>query len=380
MRRAPARSRVLSKLLTLVLAAALLAAPSARALTIWGYSEGLALAQEGGLYGYADPSGRIVIPVQYDTALSFSLGLTKVGKDGRLGVIRQDGRYLIPMEYGTLDPIDAGLYIAQKGNRWGIVSILPFPDGKGGQTQLLYPLEYDAIRLTRSGGADVLAFEKDGVRTTVPLFQLPQIMLERQVPSARFPLSRGRLPDFSVGGPRDWFVVWVVVAYNVGILAGVGGGRFAPNQTLTVAEALQLAAQLESRYTGDSFHTRSRTAGGAWYTPAVDYCIASGIIRAGEFSSYTRVITRAEMARIFAATSLARDMPAVNSLSQVKAAVPDVQPGDYAADAIFGLYAKGVLTGTGRGLTFRPSGSFTRAEAAAIVSRMARTEQRVVLF
>ena len=373
------RSACLRGVLVLALAAALLSGPPAQALTIWGYSEGLALAQQGELYGYADPSGRIVIPVQYDTALSFSLGMTKVGRDGRLGVIRQDGRYLIEMEYGTLDPIDAGLYIAQKGTRWGIVSILPFPDGKGGKTNLLYPLEYDSIQLTRSGGADVLAFMKDGVRTTVPLFQLSQMMLERQVPSARFPLSRGWLPDFSDVSPRDWYDVWVDLASNLGIMEGVGGNRFAPGKALTVAEALQLAAQLESRYTGDSFHTAVHS-GGAWYTPAVDYCIASGIIRSGEFSSYTRVITRAEMARIFAATSLAREMPAVNSLARVKASVPDVKAGDYAADAIFGLYAKGVLTGTGSSLTFRPSGSFTRAEAAAIVARMARAEQRVDLF
>ena len=374
------RSACLRGVLVLALAAALLSGPPAQALTIWGYSEGLALAQQGELYGYADPSGRIVIPVQYDTALSFSLGMTKVGRDGRLGVIRQDGRYLIEMEYGTLDPIDAGLYIAQKGTRWGIVSILPFPDGKGGKTNLLYPLEYDSIRLTQSGGTDVLVFEQDGRRTTLPLFRLPGLMLEKQVPSAHFPLVRGRLPDFSDVGPRDWYDVWVDLAYNLELMEGVGSGRFAPKQVLTVAEALQLAAQLESRYTGDSFHTHSAASGGAWYTPAVDYCIASGIIRAGEFSSYTRAVTRAEVARIFAATSLARDMPLINSLSQVKASVPDVKSGDYAAAAIYSLYAKGVLTGTGSSLTFRPTGSFTRAEAAAIVSRMARTEQRVTLF
>ena len=364
----------------LLLSVLLLTGVPASARTIWGYSEGLALAQEGSLYGYANTAGQIVIPIQYDTALSFSLGMAKVGKEGRLGVIRQDGRYLIEMEYGTLDHIDAGLYIAQKGNKWGLVSILPFPDGKGGQTNLLYPLEYDSIRLTQSGGTDVLVFEQDGRRTTLPLFRLPGLMLEKQVPSAHFPLVRGRLPDFSDVGPRDWYDVWVDLAYNLELMEGVGSGRFAPKQVLTVAEALQLAAQLESRYTGDSFHTHSAASGGAWYTPAVDYCIASGIIRAGEFSSYTRAVTRAEVARIFAATSLARDMPLINSLSQVKASVPDVKSGDYAAAAIYSLYAKGVLTGTGSSLTFRPTGSFTRAEAAAIVSRMARTEQRVTLF
>lgn len=374
------KSVCLKRFFCLLVTAALLAGAPASARTIWGYSEGLALAQEGNLYGYADTAGNVVIPVQYDTALSFSLGMAKVGKEGRLGVIQQDGRYLIEMEYGTLDHIDAGVYIAQKGNKWGVVSILPFPDGKGGRTNLLYPLEYDNIQITRSGGTDVLAFEKDGSRTTLPLFRLPGLMLEKQVPSARFPLVRGRLPDFSDVSPRDWYDLWADLAYNLGLMEGVGGSRFAPRQVLTVAEALQLAAQMESRYTGDSFHTHSGSSGGAWYTPAVDYCIASGIIRSGEFSSYTRAVTRAEVARIFAATSLAREMPAINSLAQVKAAVPDVKAGDYAADAIYSLYTKGVLTGTSSNLAFQPAGSFTRAEAAAIVSRMARAEQRITLF
>lgn len=370
------------RLATLVLSLCLLwtCAPAASARIIWGYNEGMALAQEGDLYGYANAAGQVVIPIQYDTALTFSLGLAKVGRDGRLGLIRQDGSYLIEMEYGTLDHIDAGLYIAQKGTRWGVVSMLPFPDGSGGKTNLLYPMEYDAIQLTQSGGIDVLLFSKNGVKTTVPLFELPSILLQRQVPSARFPLARGRVADFSDVSPREWSDLWVDLAYNLGLMEGVGGGRFAPNRTLTVAEALKLAAELESRYTGDDFHQRKPSAGGTWYTPAVDYCIAGGIIRSGEFTDYTRTVTRAEMARIFSSTSLARGIPAINSLSRVKSAVPDVKPADYAADAIYALYAKGVLTGTGSALAFRPGGSLTRAEAAAIVSRMARAEQRVTLF
>ena len=86
------------------------------------------------------------------------------------------------------------------------------------------------------------------------------------------------------------------------------------------------------------------------------------------------------MARIFAATSLARSLPERNSLSRVRASVPDVGPGDYAAEVMDSLYAKGILTGTGGDLTFNPGGSLTRAQAAAMVSRMARAEQRVSLW
>ena len=64
----------------------------------------------------------------------------------------------------------------------------------------------------------------------------------------------------------------------------------------------------------------------------------------------------------------------------IRAAVPDVGMGTPCAEEIYSLYAKGVLAGVDANLTFRPDGALTRAEAAAIVSRMARTEQRITLW
>ena len=116
--------------------------------------------------------------------------------------------------------------------------------------------------------------------------------------------------------------------------------------------------------------------------PAVDYCLASGMIQKGDFTErdYGRAVTRREAAELFAATSLAKAMPELNSLARVKASVPDIRSSDEGAEAIYSLYAKGILSGVDSRLTFQPEGTFTRAEAAAIVSRMARTEQRLLLW
>ena len=73
----------------------LAAAPGAGAYQIHGYSEGLAQAEENGKWGFAGGGGGIVIPLQYDSVVSFSLGMAAVNLDGKLGVIRTDGRYLI---------------------------------------------------------------------------------------------------------------------------------------------------------------------------------------------------------------------------------------------------------------------------------------------
>ena len=140
--------RALAGLLAAALCAGLFFLPASAApegATVWGYSEGLAQCELAGKWGYVDAGRNVVIPLQYDSIVSFQLGIAAVNLNGKLGVIRQDGRYLIQPEYDTLLPIDCGLYIAQKGGGWGVVSILPFPDGAGSTTNVLYELSYDQV-------------------------------------------------------------------------------------------------------------------------------------------------------------------------------------------------------------------------------------------
>lgn len=377
--RKPSIARGTARLVCLCLSLALLLPVASAAPIIYGYQEGLAQATENGRWGFANPAGEMVIPIQYQSVLNFTLGTALVRSEGKMGLIRQDGTYLLPPKYDTLENLGYGLYLAQVGDLWGVVSILPFSSKLGGETQELYPITYDSIRITQVAGLDVLMLTENGVDTVVSLSQLPTLMAKQGIPSAQFPLIKGRLPSYSDVGNRDWFAVWTNIAYNVNLMQGVGSSTFAPQQTLTVAEALKLAAFMESQAKGDSFHLQPIT-GSPWYRSSIVYCEASGLIASGEFEDYHRPITRAEMAHIFAATTLARTMPQRNAIDRVRSSVPDVSAGDYAAEAIYSLYAKGVLSGTDSGLTFRPDASLTRAEAAAIVSRMARTEQRITLW
>lgn len=350
--------------------------------TVWGYSEGLAQCELNGKWGYVNGNREVVIPIQYDSIVSFSLGIAAVNLNGKLGVIRQDGTYLIQPEYDTLMPIDCGLYIAQKGGSWGVVSILPFTDGSGTTTNVLYDLSYDSVKVEEQGGVQVLTLRgTDGNITRVPVFDLPGILIRKGVPSAQFPLTRNKLPKFSDVSQREWYALWVDIAYNVGLVSGVGDGRFNPNGTMSIAETLQLAATIESRYRDDSFHKSAQT-GPNWYTGAVNYCIASGIIRSGQFAQkdYTRPATRLEMAQIFAATSPVKEMPVLNNPVRVCSSVPDMLPTAEGADSVYSLYEKGLLSGVDGNLTFNPKGTMTRAEAAALASRIARAEQRITLW
>lgn len=371
------RYRLAAALLSLSLLAAL---PAARAYTVYGYSEGMAQVEENGKWGFAGSGGDIVIPTQYRSVVSFSLGVAAVNLEGRLGVIRPDGEYLIEPEYDTLMPAGYGLYMAQRGDDWGVVSILPYTNADGEETNEVYPITYASVELGTSGGVDALILtSKGGGRTVVPLFQIPGVLSDLGVEGSRFPLTRGRIPSFTDVAPRDWFALWVDIAYNTGIMSGTGGSTFEPGREVTVAEALQMAANMDSRHKGDTFHTTAHVST-PWYTDAVTYCLASGITAAGQFDDYTRQITRRELAQVFGATELARSLPQRNSPIRVMAAVRDVSAADPAAWAIYGLYTKGILTGVDESLSFRPDAAVTRAEAAALASRLARPEQRVDLF
>lgn len=189
MRRPGLRVQALALLLTAALTAAALAAPQ-----IWGYQEGLAKATEGGLWGFANVGGEIVIPIQYQSVMDFSLGVARVQKNNKLGLIRPDGAELIQPEYDTLEPIGYGLYRAQKGDEWGVVSMVAFSSRFGGETQELYPLTYDYVAVRKADGLDVLVLTSGGTETLVPLNTLPALLVERKVPSARFRWCRSACP------------------------------------------------------------------------------------------------------------------------------------------------------------------------------------------
>ena len=366
--------------LFLALVLALTLAAPARAYTVYGYSEGYAQAEEDGKWGFADGGGGVAIPLQYRSVVSFSLGMAAVNLDGRMGVIRPDGKYLIQPEYDSLLPLAYGLYIAQRGDRWGVVNILPHTDSDGRETNEIYPIVYASAEKGVSGGLDALFLTaEDGTRTVVPLFRLPGILSALNVPGTKFLLTRGKLPSFTDVKGKDWFSLWVDLAYNTGIMSGTGGNLFEPTRAVTVAEALQMAANMDSRYMGDDFHTTAHVSN-PWYTDAVNYCLASGIISGGQFEDYTRQITRRELAQVFAATELAKSLPQRNSLSRIMTQVGDVNASDPGATAIYSLYAKGILTGVDDRLSFHPDDAVTRAEAAALAARLARPEQRVDLF
>lgn len=161
-----------------------------------------------------------------------------------------------------------------------------------------------------------------------------------------------------------WYYGSVKTCYELGLMDGYTDKTFRPNGKITLAECIVIAARVHNIYRlGRGVFDQSGTP---WYDVPVKYAISSKIIKADDFPSYTANATRAQMAYIFSSPLPESELSAINTLSSV----PDVAPGAQYADSIYLLYRAGVLTGRGDEGYFDPEREITRAEAAAIISRI----------
>ncbi|MBO7554394.1 MAG: WG repeat-containing protein, partial [Neisseriaceae bacterium] len=101
-------------------------------------------------YGFADETGKIVIPMQYDKAWSFKNGLAKIEKNKRYGLIDKSGK-IISDEYDFIGNIDYGFAKIKQKDKYGLMD-------KNGK--IIIPCEYDDI-LTLTKEPDLIAVKKD---------------------------------------------------------------------------------------------------------------------------------------------------------------------------------------------------------------------------
>jgi len=77
----------------------------------------LSVRRERRLFGYADKSGRLVIPCRFESAGRFSEGLAAVKLQGKWGFIDYDGKMVISARYDEADDFDHGTALVLDGSR-----------------------------------------------------------------------------------------------------------------------------------------------------------------------------------------------------------------------------------------------------------------------
>lgn len=167
----------------------------------------------------------------------------------------------------------------------------------------------------------------------------------------------------------QWYYKDVMNANKLGLIDGKTPTLFKPDDNMTYAEAIKLAACMHQVY-----HQGAVTLapGNPWYQPFVDYARQNGI--PWSYANYNADITRKDYVHIFYAALPGSDYTQINSVGMAQ--ILDVGPSTFAANEILTFYNAGILAGYPDG-TFGPDKNIQRSEVAAILSRMMDHNARV---
>ena len=208
--------------------------------------------------------------------------------------------------------------------------------------------DYDLwVCFERSGGASQTVPSTPGSQTTAPA---------------------ETTASFTDVKSSDWFYGDVTDVQRYGIINGVGNGRFDPQGTLSLAQAITMAARTHAYLRGQTIENY----GSVWYQPYVDFAAQKGICSAGEFgTNYNAACSRLTMALLFARVVPSDTKTVINDIKTL----PDVTYSSKTAP-VYDLYRYGILTGSDAQGSFKPDKSITRAETAAILNRVLDTGKR----
>ncbi|HOJ09795.1 MAG TPA: S-layer homology domain-containing protein [Clostridiales bacterium] len=146
------------------------------------------------------------------------------------------------------------------------------------------------------------------------------------------------------------------------IVAGYGGSRFGPEDTLKVDEFLKMTLRAMGHKVEEGMEY--------WAEPYIKLAREEKIIEEKEFTDYRRPILREEAARIMVKTALKiEEAPIPNHTSYAKLRIPDYHDiGDEYKQHVLYAYSMGFIAGIGNG-SFLPKKTLTRGEGSAIVMR-----------
>lgn len=194
---------------------------------------------------------------------------------------------------------------------------------------------------------------------------------------ARYTYQSGQFTDVPAGA---WYETALKDCYETGLMNGKTASTFDPKGNLTIAQAMVMSARLYDIWWGGTGVLPAPAKGEAWYGPAYTYLFQKSLLGKTDLaylssSNYNAPATREDMAFFFAKVLPG---PSYNQINTVET-IPDVDRKAGNGGFIYELYEQGVLTGSDLYGTYRPNDHVTRAEAAAIIARVAFPEQRKTL-
>ena len=260
-----------------------------------------------------------------------------------------------------IPPANPNYRITVEATQGGTVTADPTA-AKAGATVTLTPVpdrgyQVGTVAVTdRFGEAVAVTEQADGTYT----FVMPNGQVTVTVTFAEAPLP---FPDVTEG---DWFYDAVRYAYETGLMDGVGDNLFAPNSQTTRAQLVTILYRLEGEPEVSGTSGFTDVEAGTWYTDAVAWAAANGIVSETEFAP-GKDITREQLATILFRYAEAKGYD-VSARADLSAYTDADQIQSYAAESVAWAVAEGLIQGF-EDNTLRPAGNATRAQIATILMR-----------
>lgn len=262
------------------------------------------------------------------------------------------GDYLI-----TVDRVSGGRVTVQPGraDKGDTVTITVYPnDG----------YELDELVVTDSRGNEIDLDARSATRFT---FTMPS---GKVTVEASFIREGGQtqVPQttFDDVPASAWYYNAVEYVYENGLMSGVSGGRFAPNDTLTRAMLVQTLYAMEGRPAAASAGFAD-VASGDWYASAVNWAAANGVVSGVSETGFgpNNALTREQLALILYRFAQYKGYD-VTGTSDLAAYADGSSVSGWAAEAMGWAVDAGLISGVG-GNQIAPTGTASRAQVAQIL-------------
>lgn len=175
-----------------------------------------------------------------------------------------------------------------------------------------------------------------------------------------------RFPFFDVA-ENAWFFGDVVYASNNSLFNGTAANTFSPDATMTRAMLVTVLWRMEGQ--PEAAASSFTDAQGSWYSKAVDWASANGIVNGVSSTSFApdADVTREQMAAILFRYAGFKGV-SVSARADISGFADYGSVSEYALDALSWANAEGIINGSDAN-TLMPRNGASRAQVAAILHR-----------
>ncbi|MBQ8589226.1 MAG: S-layer homology domain-containing protein [Firmicutes bacterium] len=201
---------------------------------------------------------------------------------------------------------------------------------------------------------------------------LALVMILTMVPMTAMAASASDFSDVEQG---KWYYTWIDNVAKEGYYAGYADGTFRPNVAMTRAMFVMVLANMEEAELDNSVSAFKDVEAGKWYTGATKWASDNKIVAGytdGTFKPDT-IVTREQMATImqnYINWRSAETGEIHETEGSTAKFADDAKISKYAKEAVANCREWGLVDGYTDG-TFRPQNGSTRAEVAAVISKLA---------